>query len=375
MRVLRNILLLAALGLTACSSISNIPDPSPLPALSKNSHAKVRWNSSIGNDTQYRFQPAFFGDDVAVVGGNSAVALLDRKTGKAKWQVKLPQPVAGGIGVGTNLVAVGSLKGDVIALDLATGKTLWTAQTSSEVIASPVIERGFVVVRSIDGKVSAYSADKGELKWVYQRPQPALQLRNYAPPVAADGIVYIGQAAGRLTALAVNDGRVLWEAPIALPRGASELERVTDIVSPPVVFADMVCAVAYQGRVACISTQNGSLVWTREVSSWAGLGIDESHVYVTDVKGHIYAFERSTGRSVWKQDKLAYRFVSAPAVLGNQVVVGDLEGYLHYLDPEDGSLVGQQATDGSRIYIAPQSVGSEALVQTRKGSLYLLGAQ
>ncbi|WP_373975709.1 outer membrane protein assembly factor BamB [Chitinibacter sp. SCUT-21] len=375
MRGLRYAVLASALALAACSSTSNIPDPSPLPVLSKNTPAKLLWKNSVGNDTIYRFQPAFFGDDVAVVGGNNNLALLDRKTGRTKWQVKLEQEIAGGVGVGNNLVAAGSLKGDVIALDLTTGKTIWSVKTSSEVIASPLVERGLVIVRSADGKVSAFSAEKGELKWVYQRPQPALQLRNYAPPVVADGIVYVGQAAGRLSALALEDGRVLWEAPIALPRGASDLERVTDIVSPPVVHADMVCAVAYQGRVACISTKNGSLVWTREISSWAGLGIDERHVYVTDVKGHINAFERNTGRSVWKQDKLAYRFVSAPAVLGNQVVVGDLEGYLHYLDPEDGSLVGQQATDGSRIYLAPQSVGTEALVQTRKGSLYLLGAQ
>lgn len=375
MRVMHYAVLLSAIGLAACSSMSNMPDPSPLPSLSSNNPAKVRWQSSVGSDTTYRFQPAFFGDDVAVVGGNSTVALLNRQTGKAKWEVKLEQAIAGGIGVDTKLVAVGSLKGDVVALDIANGKPLWSVKTSSEVIASPVIERGLVITRSADGKVSAFSADNGELKWVYQRPQPALQLRNYAPPVVADGVVYVGQAAGRLSALALADGRVLWEAPIALPRGASELERVTDIVSPPVVHADMVCAVAYQGRVACISTKNGALVWTREISSWAGLGIDERHVYVTDVNGHISAFERNTGRSVWKQEKLAYRFVSAPAVLGNQVVVGDLEGYLHYLDPEDGSLVGQQATDGSRIYLAPQSVGSEALVQTRKGSLYLLGAQ
>ncbi|WP_410498014.1 outer membrane protein assembly factor BamB [Chitinibacter sp. S2-10] len=366
---------LIVLGLSACSSTSNVVEPSALPALKSSSTAKNLWQASIGDETAYRFQPAFWGDSVAVAGGSNEVALLDRATGQAKWRQKLSQSIAGGIGIGADLVAVGSLKGEVLALEQSTGKVLWSAKTSSEVIASPIVENGLVIVRSNDSKVSAFSAASGELKWFYQRPQPALQLRNYAPPVSADGIVYVGQAAGRLTALALNDGRVLWEAPIALPRGASEIERVTDIVAPPVVHADMVCAVAYQGRVACINTKNGALVWTREISSWSGLAIDERNVYVTDVKGHIQAFERNTGRSVWKQEQLAYRFVSAPAVLGNQVVVGDLDGYLHYLDPEDGSLVGQQATDGSRIYLAPQSIGSQALVQTRKGSLYLLGAQ
>jgi outer membrane protein assembly factor BamB len=371
---------IAALGalslLAACSTPSNVPDPSPLPKVSQAATAKQVWRSEVGSDTDFRFQPAFLADLVAVVGGKNEVALLDRATGQAKWRVKLEQPVAGGIGIGAGMVVVGSLKGDVIALDLANGKPVWTIKTSSEVISSPIVNKNLVLVRSADGKLSALSAAKGELQWVYQRPQqPALQLRNYAAPVVADGIVYVGQAAGRLTALAVADGRVLWEAPIALPRGASELERITDVVAPPVVHADLVCAVAYQGRVACISTQNGSLVWSREISSWSGLAIDERHVYVTDDQGQINAFERTTGRSVWKQDALKYRFVSAPAVLGNQLVVGDLDGYLHYMNLEDGSLVGQQPTDGSRIFVAPQSAGSQALVQTRKGSLYLLSAQ
>ncbi|WP_348944853.1 outer membrane protein assembly factor BamB [Chitinibacter sp. FCG-7] len=375
MRVLRSALLLGVLGLSACSSTSNIPDPSPLPVVQTTVKAKTLWSAAIGNDTTYRFQPAFSAQYVAVIGGGSELALLNRSNGAVKWKQVLTQNIAGGVGIGADIVAVGSLKGDVVALEQSSGKILWSVKTSSEIIASPVIDSGLVIVRSADGKVSAFSASSGELKWIYQRQQPSLQLRNYASPVVSGGVVYVGQAAGRLSALALNDGRILWEAPIALPRGASELERVTDIVASPVVYADMVCAVAFQGRIACISTQNGSLVWTREASSWAGLAIDEQRVYVTDAKGHIQAFERNTGRSVWKQEALAYRFVSAPAVLGNQVVVGDLDGYLHYLDPESGSLVGQQATDGSRIYLAPKSVGSEAMVQTRKGSLYLLGAQ
>ncbi|QLG87920.1 outer membrane protein assembly factor BamB [Chitinibacter bivalviorum] len=375
MRGLRFALLVSVVALTACSSVSNQPDPSPLPVIESKVQPKLVWKNEIGSETEFRFQPVFSGDLVAVVGGKSQVALLDRNSGQTKWKITLPQEVAGGVGVGSGLLAVGSLKGDVTALDVSNGKIVWTVKASSEVISAPVVANDLVIVRSNDGKVTAFSASTGTMKWIYQRQQPPLQLRNYAAPIVAEGIVYVGQAAGRLSALAVDDGRVLWEAPIALPRGASELERVTDIVAPPVVHADMVCAVAFQGRIACINTKNGSLIWTRDVSSWSGLAIDERYVYVSDVKGHISAFERNTGRSVWKQEKLAYRFVSGPAVLGNQVVVGDLEGYLHYLDPEDGSLVGRLATDGSRIYLAPQSNGSQAVVQTSKGGLYLLGAQ
>ena len=374
MQALRPVLLVSLLGLAACTSTSNAPEPSPLPGVDGKVKPSVLWKEAVGGKTDYRFQPAFDGELVAVIGGDSELALLERSSGKKRWQIKLEHDVAGGVAISGGLIAVGTIKGEVLAFDMS-GKLVWTAKTSSEIISAPVLSNNLVLARSGDGKISAFSAVAGELKWIYQRPQPALLLRNYAPPVVADGVAYIGQAAGRLSAINVADGRVIWEAPISLPRGASELERVTDIVAPPVVSGDMVCAVAYQGRVACLSAQQGSLLWTRDVASWAGLAIDAQHVYITDSKGQINALERNSGRSVWRQDALAHRFVSAPAVLGNNVLVGDMEGYLHYLNTEDGRLVAQLPTDGGRIYLAPQSAGSQVLAQTAKGSVYLLGAQ
>jgi outer membrane protein assembly factor BamB len=141
------------------------------------------------------------------------------------------------------------------------------------------------------------------------------------------------------------------------------------------VRGDVVCAVAFQGRIACLGAKQGNLLWTREVSSWSGLAIDDQQVYVTDSKGQVNAFEKSTGRSLWRQEALAHRSVSAPAILGGNVVVGDYAGYLHVLSSEDGSLVGQMATDGGRIYLAPQSEGAQAIVQTAKGSIFLLSAK
>ncbi len=375
MKGLQSLLLLSVIGLTACgTTLSNAPEPAPLPAVESKVKTTVVWKSSVGDKTEYRFQPAFNGDLVAAVGGNNELALFERANGVKRWQLKMERDVAGGVGISGGVIAVGTISGEVLAYDLS-GKQIWSTKVSSEVISAPVVSDNLVVIRSGDGKVSTFSAVDGELKWIYQRPQPALLLRNYAPPVVANGVVYVGQAAGRLTAISIDDGRVLWEAPVALPRGASELERVTDIVAPPVVQANVVCAVAYQGRVACLDAKQGNLLWTREISSWSGLAIDAQQVYVTDSKGQVNAYELTSGRSIWRQDLLANRLVTAPAILGGNVIVGDLDGYLHVLSPEDGRLLGQLATDGGRIYLAPQSDGSQAIVQTEKSSIFLLSAQ
>lgn len=361
--------------LTACGTTSNAPEPNPLPVVAQKAATSVRWSSSIGGSTDYRFRPAIGRDTIAVAGAPNQLALLEKASGQARWTITLDRPIAGGVGLDDKLVVVGTLKGEVIAFS-HTGQQLWTARATSEVIAPPAVGNGLVLVRSVDGRISAFSTEDGALKWFYQRQQPGLLLRNYAAPLISDGVAYVGLPAGRMVALNMADGRVRWDAPIALPRGVSELERVTDIVATPVVANGNVCAVAFQGRVACVDAQSGTLLWTREASSWSGLTMDEQGVYLTDDKGAVVALDRTTGRNLWRQDKLAFRALSAPAISGPYLLVADFEGYMHWLNREDGAFVAQRPTDGARVVVPPQPLADDlVLVQTAKGGLYAYGVK
>jgi outer membrane protein assembly factor BamB len=161
----------------------------------------------------------------------------------------------------------------------------------------------------------------------------------------------------------------LWEASVAIPQGATELERVADVAGKPAVDDRRVCAVAYQGRVACYDRANGNGLWNKDTSSDTGLAMDERNVYVTDDKGAVTAYDKETGRAVWRQDKLANRTVSAPLALGKYVVVGDYEGYVHVLSADDGSFVGRARADGGGIPAAPVDIGPGIAVQTVKGTV------
>jgi outer membrane protein assembly factor BamB len=360
------------LGLTACSTVSNAPEPSPLPAISQSLPVSNQWRASVGDKTLFRFVPAVDGDLIVVAGSPDKLQALDASNGRNRWQIKTEQAIAGGVGLGEDVIAVGSVKGVVLAYDRA-GKFLWRAQASSEVMAPPAVAKGVVVVKTGDGRVSAYAAADGKQLWQYQKQLPALILRNYAAVTISGNVVYAGMSGGRLVALSLQDGRVLWDSPVAIPRGATELERVTDVVAPPVVDGRLVCAVAYQGRVACFDAASGSAAWTRELSSWSGLAMDYRYVYAVDAAGNVNAFERESGRSVWRQDKLAARSVTAPAVLGKYLVVADFAGYTHFLNTEDGSFVAQLATDGARIAVSPLVVGEHLLVQTLSGNVFSIG--
>lgn len=359
--------------LAACSSGSLAPEPATLPQVEDKLALKINWHQSLDEAAGgSRLQPLWLGDAIAAISAEQELSLLDAASGKTRWRAQLPNVAAGGAALGENLVLAATIKGEVLAFGLD-GKKRWQSVINSEVGAPPVIAGEMVLVRGNDGRLIGLAAATGEQKWVYARQQPSLQLRNFAPPVVSDNIVFIGHAGGKLTALNLKDGRMLWEAQVAQPRGASEIERVADVVSPPVVDKEQACAVAYQGRLACFNVLNGNLLWSRDVSSWSGLAADARNVYVTDDKGYVMAYERSTGRNLWRQDKLLYRGVSGPALLGKTLAVGDFEGYVHFLDTEDGNFVAQRSTDGGAILTAPSTDGEHWLVQTQDGGLYMFG--
>lgn len=349
--------------------------PTPLTDFKPTLTLGTAWRGSVGEAGSFVFSPAISGNSVFAVGQDGKLSRFDLDSGRAVWTVDAGNKLSGGVGAGEGVVVVGTPQADILAFDEGDGHALWKARVSSEVLSAPAVLNDMVVVRTGDGRLHALDARDGKRKWVYQRPTPALTLRSFAGVVAERGAVFAGFAGGKLAALDLGSGAVGWEANVALPRGATELERIADITSTPVSDQGQIYAVAYQGRVVCIDISTGNTVWARDMSSFSGLAVDAYNVYVSDAKGSVIALDKTSGASMWKQDKLIARQLSAPAVVGRYVVVGDLEGYVHFLSRDDGSFAGRIATDGSPIRVKPLDIGGGALVQTTRGGLYAIRVQ
>lgn len=373
------LLLAVATTLGACSTIDKLnPFSSPAskikPAELVNFQPtvgiKTAWQASTGKSEEFTLTPAVVGDSVYVAGKNGALARYDN--GREVWRINVGQTISGGVGADRMVVAVGTPKGELLAFDSADGKPMWQARASSEILAAPAVGQGLVIVRSGDSRVFAFEQADGKRKWVYQRTMPALTLRTNAGVLLAGPGILAGFPGGRLVAIATSNGAALWELSIAQPKGATELERVSDITSTPVLDVRNACAAAFQGRAACIDISNGSSLWSREVSSSAGLDIDSKAVYVSDDKGAVLAFDRYTGASLWKQTGLAHRGLSRPIALGSHIAVGDAQGYIHVLRREDGAFAARMSTDGSPIAADPQPTDNGFVIQTKNGGIYSL---
>lgn len=369
--------------LAGCQTVSNLWDdifssggkknlPAPLVQFNPTTDVKLRASAKIGTAAGSIFSPALTKDSVFAVNYDGKLARFDADTLQEKWRIDSGKKLTGGVGAADKLVVVGTGKGEVLAYDFD-GKALWQARVTSEILSAPQIAGDAVLVRSGDGRIFALSASDGKRKWLYQRATPALTVRSYGGVLIDKNAVFAGFGGGKLVALESASGGLGWEASVALPRGVSELERIADVTSNPVTDGRIVCAVAFQGRVACFEPQSGNVIWARDLSSIAGMTIDGRNVYVSDANGVVHALDKNSGASVWKQEKLAYRELSAPLIYLGYVVVADLQGYVHFLSREDGAFAARIATDGSPIRAQPQALGDGVLVQSKSGGLFVLG--
>jgi outer membrane protein assembly factor BamB len=372
---MRRLLILSAVLLASCSSSSG-PKPADLPRLENPRRVQVLWSRSVGDGGHYVFFPAPSGDAVYGAGRDGDVTRFEAASGRKVWEVRAAKRLSAGPGAGALTVVVATEQGEVIALDAEKGAVRWRARVSSEVLAPPTVSSGLVLVRSIDSRIFAFGENDGKRRWVYQRAAPSLMVRSPAGLTVDGDTAYAGFTGGKLMALALANGGVRWEATVTVPKGNTEIERLSDVVGDPAVMGREVCAAAYQGRVACYEAQSGRQIWVREISSLTGVSLDARYAYVSDDRGAVHALDRSNGRPVWKQDKLSLRQLSLPLPLEDAVVVGDFEGYVHFLSRDSGAFLARYSTGGAPIRSAPELLPARApgfLVLNQDGDLYALG--
>ncbi|MGH8481375.1 MAG: outer membrane protein assembly factor BamB, partial [Nevskiaceae bacterium] len=372
-----------ALGLAAavagCGSDGPVREPAELKRIAKAEvDADVQWRKSPGNgdgDQESGLGLAVEPDLLVTADVDGDVYALDPATGKARWRAATDARVISGPTLYGSYVLLGTLDAEVIALRRADGAPAWRVSVSSEVLAPPVGEGGVVVVRCGDGKIFGLAADSGARRWSFDRAVPPLTLRGNSTPLLYEGAAIVGLDNGRVVALRVETGEVLWEEVVSAPEGRSELERIVDVDGVPLATGGGVFAVSFGGDLAAIGASEGRVAWRRPVKGYSGAAILGDRLYVSDETGVVWALDAETGAAAWKQEGLQYRRTSAPVAVGAYIVVADFEGYVHWLSPQDGTFVGRVRAVGGPVAAAPLLQGDRLYVLDRDGEIAAVEAK
>jgi len=366
------VLTLAVLAVGCSSNSKKELPPAELVKFDAEVKLDEQWSRSVGDgqgDLYNLLTPAVDGDSIFAAAADGDVMALDRETGKVLWKKDLEAPVSGGVGVGSGMVLLGTLKGEVIALDASSGEEKWRARVTSEVLSAPATNGDIVVVQTQDDRLIGLEASTGTQRWIYENSPAVLTLRGTGAPVVTNNLAIAGLSTGKVIAVDTQRGLPVWEQRVAVPQGRSELDRVVDIDGGLLLSGTTLFVVTYQGRLAGLDLESGRVLWQRDASSYVGVAEGFGSVYVSQASGTVEGIDERSTSALWSNDSLARRQLSAPAVFSSYVAVGDIEGYLHLLSQVDGRFVARERIDSDGLRVRPLVVGDTLYAFGNSGKL------
>lgn len=353
-----------ALWLAGCAA--DKPKPTPLQPLTPQLTVEQIWSTRIGRVTLPANVPLRDGA-VMLVDVDGGMASLDAQSGRELWRGSAGARVSAGVGSDGRFAAVVTDDNTLVVLER--GERKWTARLDSATVASPFVAGERVFVLGVDRGVHAFDALDGRRLWSYQRAGEALTLATPGVLGSYKDTLIVGQGAV-LVGLDPTTGRVRWEVAITSPRGSNEVERLNELVGPPLRLGDLICARAFQTAVGCVAADNATLRWSRLAPGKQAVGGDVDLVFGADASDRITAWRTANGETAWTNETLLYRGLSAPLSLGRSVVFVDAEGWVHFLDRRSGEALARLPTDGSAAAAPPLRIGEAVLVVTRNGGVF-----
>ena len=334
------------------------------------------WQKEVGEMGLGLFVPAQANGTLAAVSRQGQFKFLALQTGELQSETSLKTPLQTGVAYNGTLFFVGTEDARLLALDKK-GSVVWSQSLTSTLTEPPLLLGDKVIARGRDGRISAYSAKDGKAIWNQIETTPPLSVRPKTPtltPLASDAFV-APRAGGSLVVYQAQTGKPLLEVLVAVSKGSSEVERASDVISQSAFNGRQLCAVAYQGRVACFNPQSGQVLWNKAMSSSTGVTLSNTVLYTATVEGELFAFDAATGQLLWKNEALKYRQVTTPVLLNQQLLVVDALGFAHVLSPNTGKIIARLNIGTVGAMSQPLVFGSLAVLQAPSGEIMALKSQ
>ena len=345
-----SVIIFLSLFMIGCQSDKVIVEQ-PAELVKINSQVKIdnTWSKKIFSDIPTGKTDIVVDSDGIFTFSSAGLVFSYFSNGKLNWEKDLNFSLSSGVGKGFGSLFVTSIDGDIFSLDINNGNLNWSSKIGGESLSVPSSNGDIVAVQTSNGKITAINLKDGKFRWEYISVLPSLSLRGTSSPIFDDGNLYVGFANGNLAKIEPRSGVIQWEIPVTISKGSSEIERIIDIDSKPLVSSGLAFATSYQGDVSAINSLNGRVIWRNNFSSTKDILEIERNIYLVDEDSEVQAFSGLTGISLWRIKDYRLRNLTSPQRLNNYIIVGDFEGYLHFLDTSSGSTIGRYRVSRSGI--------------------------
>ena len=376
-----SVFMFSLVGCSLFGKEEEIVQVSPSPTVNNQFSIQQVWrNSTAGNTHIYSLLgPINYDNAVYVASRSGQVKAVDLSNGHTIWDKNLSQSTlfssktalfSGGVSADDKYVYIGSERAVVYALDRNDGNVIWEKPVRGEVLARPVSSADKLIIHTANGNLQALNRNTGADEWDVMLEVPPLSLRGNSTPTIAHGAAIFGDDTGHVNAYYINNGQLIWQQRISQPSGSTEIAKLNDVDSTPVIEGNLAYAIGYNGNVVALDLSNGQIVWRKEMGSTHSFVVDSQRLFVVDQNDNVRAVSKNGGTILWTQAGLLHRQLTDPVIYENYIVVGDFEGYLYWLDKDKGEIVAKTQVSSSGLISKPLVVDNKIVVQAKNGDIY-----
>ena len=359
----------AVTALSGCAWLGSgsAPKPADLGANVVQLPVRQAWKAQVPALKNASLRVQVQGENVVLAGADGTVVSFQAASGRENWRGQVGAALQTGVGADARYAAVVTAANALVVLE--NGAQRWKQTLSASTFTAPLVAGGRVFVLAADRSVTAFDASNGARLWSQRRDGEPLVLRQQGVLMPYGNTLLVGLS-GRLVAMDPDTGRIMWEAPLASPRGTNDVERLVDLVGPASRQGNAICARAFQAAVGCVDANSGRTAWTQTAKGAVGIAADAEYVFGTESNGTVQAWNMLDGAKVWSVERFQHRKLTAPLVLGRAVVAADDAGLVHVMSKQDGAHLNRLNTDGTGVVVAPVVAADTLVVVTRGGGIY-----
>jgi outer membrane protein assembly factor BamB len=308
-----------------------------------------------------------FVEDTAYLAYNTQVYAIDVATGREIWHFPLEvnrnmtfyaDPALSPDGQ----VIVGGYDTNLYSLNPLTGAETWKFEGAQKrYIGSPLVVEQGIFAPNADKKLYALDLN-GNLRWTF-----TTQGELWAQPITNEECecIYLPSMDHHIYALNPEDGKMMWESE---DLGGA-------IVGIPALDENGVLYVGTLGsEVIALDTQDQSILWRKPTVGWvwSGLTLAGETLYIGDLKGYFYAFDRSSGNMLWQltPEQLDGPIPGSPVVTEDAIYLTSEAGTLYQVDLQGKIL--PPNTIGGKLYAPPVLANDLILVTPINSEQFLV---
>jgi len=336
--------------------------PTEIKPYDKKASMELIWENKVGDNEVNNFNLVFSEEFVIAATSDGSVRKMKINSGETVWKKEFSQKIMIGVGGNIENILFIAEDGYLWCLD-GKGEAIWKIFVDGEALTTPVINNDKAYVRLANYGILQVDLKQGDVDWRYIHASPSLTFNGTSSLAFSDGIIYGGFGAGKLVAIHQKSGAFMWEATISQIKGVTDIERLNDVLSQPLINNREIYAASTSGDLTAIDRRNVNTIWTRKISSFKNLAFDGFDIYLAHKSDSLYSLDSKNGKTNWRNADLQYRRVTNPIITGDYVAVGDFDGYIHLLNIESGAIEGRaQITSNVPIGKNIHSMGDDKII-------------